>query len=133
VLKDGQLDDANARFDVAPDAGHGVYSFDVRITRPRLVVKSFGMRPVPARAGRPFSVFVTFARSDGTRPTAPSVTCRARLGGRVIAASGSSIAGGRATCRWALPNTARGKTIRGTVTVLANGLKTSRPFTAKVA
>lgn len=38
---DGQLDDTNARFDVAPDPGHGMYSFDVRITPPRLVVRDW--------------------------------------------------------------------------------------------
>jgi hypothetical protein len=129
---DGQLDDTNARFDVAPDPGHGMYAFDVSITPPRLVVRSFGMRPTPPRAGRPFSAFVTFARSDGTPPTAPSVTCRATVGGRALSASGSSVAGGRATCRWALSGTARGKTIRGTVTVRSGGLRASRPFTAKV-
>jgi hypothetical protein len=130
---DGQLDDANARFDVAPDPGHGVYAFDVRITPARLVVKSFGMRPSTPRAGKPLSVFVTFARSDGTPPTAPSVTCRATLGGRALSASGARVTGGRATCLWAIPRTARGQTIRGTVTVRSGGLKTSRPFTAKVA
>jgi hypothetical protein len=129
---DGQLDDTNARFDGAPDPGRGMYSFDVRITPPRLVVRSFGMRPPTPRAGRPFSVFVTFARSDGTRPAAPSVTCRATLGGRSLSASGASVAGGRATCRWALPASARGKTIRGTVTVRSGGLRVSRPFTARV-
>jgi hypothetical protein len=130
---DGQLDDRNARFDVAPDPGHGVYTFDVKITPPRLVVTSFGMRPLTPRAGRPLSVFVTFARSDRTPPTAPSVTCRATLGGRVLSASGSTVTGGRATCLWALPKTAKGKTVRGTVTVKAGGLKASRPFTATVA
>ena len=129
---DGELDDKDARFDVAPDPGHGVYTFDVRITRPRLVVKSFGMRPLTARAGQPLSVFVTFARSDRARPTAPSVTCRATLGGRALSASGSSVTGGRATCLWALPGSAKGKRIRGTVTVRSGGLKVSRPFTATV-
>jgi hypothetical protein len=129
---DGQLDDTNARFDAAPDPGHGVYAFDVRITPPRLLVRSFGMRPSPPRAGRPLSVFATFARSDGTPPTAASVTCRATLGGRALPASGSSVSGRRATCRWALPGTARGQTIRGTVTVRSGGLRVSRPFAARV-
>jgi hypothetical protein len=129
---DGQLDDTNARFDVAPDPGRGMYSFDVRITPPRLVVRSFGLRPPTPRAGRPFSVFVTFARSDGTAPAAPSVTCRATLGGRALSPSGSSVAGRRATCRWALPGSARGQTIRGTVTVRSGGLRVSRPFSARV-
>jgi hypothetical protein len=132
LTPDGQLDASNARFDLAPDAGRGLYSFDVRITPLRLVVRSFGMRPLSPRAGRPLSVFVTYARSDGTRPTAPSVTCRARLGGRVLPASGSSVTGGRATCRWVLPTNASGRTIRGTVTVQADGLRVSRPFTARV-
>ena len=130
---DGQLNYDNARIDFAPDVGRGMYSFDVRITPPRLVVRSFGVRPPTPRAGRPFSVFVTFARSDGTPPTAPSVTCRATVGGRALSPSGSSVTGGRATCRWALPGTARGKTIRGTVTVRSGGLRVSRPFTARVA
>jgi hypothetical protein len=129
---DGQLDDTNSRFDAAPDPGHGVYAFDVRITPARLVVRSFGVRPSPPRAGRPLSVFVTFARSDGAAPTAASVTCRATLGGRALAASGSSVSGRRATCRWALPGTARGQTIRGTVTVRSGGLRVSRPFSARV-
>ena len=130
---DGQLDDRNSRFDVAPDPGHGVYTFDVKITKPRLLVKSFGMRPLIPRAGAPLSVFVTFARSDRARATAPSVTCRATLGGRALSARGSTVSGGRATCLWALPSNAKGKTIRGTVTVLASGLKVSRPFSAAVA
>jgi hypothetical protein len=132
LTPDGQLDDTNARFDAAPDAGRGMYSFDVRLTPARLVVRSFGTRPLTPRAGRPFSVFVTFARSDGTPPTAPSVTCRATLGGRALSASGSSVTGGRATCRWALPASARGKTIRGTVTVRAGGLRASRSFARRV-
>ena len=132
LTPDGQLDAENARFDLAPDAGHGLYSFDVRITPPRLVVRSFGVRPPTPRAGRPLSAFVTFARSDGAPPAAPSVTCRATLGGRALRASGSSVAGARATCRWALPATARGQTIRGTVTVRSGGLRASRSFARRV-
>ena len=132
VLTNGQLDDKDARFDVAPDPGHGVYTFDVSIARPRLVVKSFGMRPLTPRAGRALSVFVTFARSDRARAIAPSVTCRATVGGRALSASGASVSGGRATCLWALPPSAKGKRIRGTVTVRSGGLKATRPFTAMV-
>jgi hypothetical protein len=129
---DGELDDTNVRFDAAPDPGRGMYSFDVRITPPRLVVRSFGLRPATPRAGRPLSTFVTFARSDGTPPAAPSVRCRATLGGRALPASGSSVTGGRATCRWALPASARGKTIRGTVIVQSGGLRASRSFIRRV-
>jgi hypothetical protein len=130
---DGKIDDTNARFDVAPDPGHGQYTFDVKITPPSLVVKTVVLRPLKPRAGKNLSVSVTFARSDRTPVTSPSVTCRATLGGKRLAASSSKVTGGRATCVWAIPETAKGKTIRGTVTMRARGLKASRPFAAKVA
>jgi hypothetical protein len=129
---DRQLNYDNARIDFAPDLGRGMYAFDVRITPPRLVVRSFGMRPATPRAGRSLSAFVTFARSDGAPAAAPSVTCRATVGGRALPASGSSATGGRATCRWAVPASARGQTIRGTVTVRSGGLRASRSFTRRV-
>jgi hypothetical protein len=129
---DGELDDTNARYDVAPDPGHGQYTFDVKITRPSLMVKSIGLRPLIPRAGNNLSVSVRFARSDRTPVTSPSVKCRATLGGKRLAASSSKVAGGRATCVWALPETAKGRTIRGTVTMRAQGLKASRTFAAKV-
>ena len=48
-------------------------------------------------------------------------------------ATSSDVAGGRATCVWGFPETAKGKTIRVTITVRAQGSKASRPFGAKVA
>jgi hypothetical protein len=127
----GELDLTNIHRDFAPE--RGIYTYDVKITPPTLVVKTFGMRPPQPRAGRPFSVFLTFARSDAAAPTTtPTATCKATLGGRALRASASTVAGARATCTWAIPKTAKGKTIRGTVTVQADGLKKARPFTAKV-
>jgi hypothetical protein len=124
----------NIRLDLAPDSGHGFYTYEVKITPPSLVVKSIGRKPLTPRAGKAFSVFVTFARSDGATPsTAPTATCRATVAGRALRASASVVTGGRATCTWSVPRTAKGKTIRGTITVQADGLKASRPFSAKVA
>lgn len=129
----GEPDFNNIRLDLAPDAGHGFYTYEVKVTPPSLVVKSIGRKPLAPRAGKPFSVFVTFARSDGAAPTtAPTATCRATLGGQALRASASVVTGGRATCTWSIPRKAKGKTIRGTITVQADGLKASRPFTAKV-
>jgi hypothetical protein len=123
----------NIRLDLAPDSGHGFYTYEVKVTPPSLVVKSISRKPLTPRAGKAFSVFVTFARSDGAAPsTAPTATCRATVGGRALRASASVVTGGRATCTWSVPKTAKGKTIRGTITVQADGLKASRPFTARV-
>jgi hypothetical protein len=127
----GDLDPTNIHRDLAPEVG--IYSYDVKITPPRLVVKSFSMRPLTPRAGRPVSAVVTFARSDGAVPSAPpTATCRATVGGRALRASATVATNSRATCTWALAKTAKGKTIHGTITVQADGLKASRPFTARV-
>jgi hypothetical protein len=128
---DGQPDFNNIHRDFAPEVG--TYSYDVKITPPRLVMKTFSMKPLTPRAGRLVSVVVTFARSDGAVPSAPpSATCRATVGGRALRASATVATNSRATCTWALAKTAKGKTIRGTITVQADGLKASRPFTARV-
>jgi hypothetical protein len=128
---DGQPDFTNIHRDFAPEVG--TFSYDVKVTPPRLVMKTFSIKPLTPRAGRPVSVAVTFARSDGAAPSAPpTATCRATVGGRALRASASVATNSRATCTWALAKTAKGKTIRGTITVQADGLKASRPFTARV-
>lgn len=131
VSPTGEPDFTNIHRDLAPEVG--TYSYDVKVTPPRLVVKSFAFKPLTPRAGRPVSAVVTFARSDGAAPSAPpTATCRATVGGRALRASATVATNSRATCTWALAKTAKGKTIRGTITVQADGLKASRPFTARV-
>jgi hypothetical protein len=131
----GELDFTNAHFDYAPDAGHGFFSYDVKITPPALVVKSFGMRPLKPHAGKPFSVFLVYARSDGSAATGvDTVTCKASIAGHALRASSPVVANGRATCTFAIPKTAKGKTIRATVTVVSpEGPKATHSFAAKVA
>ena len=78
----GEPDFTNIHRDFTPEIG--THSYDVKVTPPRLVVRTFGLRPLTPRAGRPLTGFVTFARTDGTAPTAPTVTCRATIGGRAL-------------------------------------------------
>ena len=125
----GEPDFTNIHRDSLPRSAH---SYDVKVTPPRLVVRSFGLRP-PRRARAGLNAFVTFARTDGATPTAPTVACRATIGGRALPSSGSSVTGTRASCVWPVPRTGKGKLIRGTITVQADGLRVSRPFSARVA
>ena len=53
--------------------------------------------------------------------------------GGALPSSGSSVTGTRASCLWPVPRTGKGKLIRGTITVQADGLRVSRPFSARVA
>jgi hypothetical protein len=133
LLPTGEPDFTNVHIDLAPDSGHGFYTYEVQITPPSLVVKSFSTRPLKPRSGKAYSATLVYARSDGATPSgAGAITCRATVGGRALRASASTSVGTRATCTWAIPKTAKGKTIRGTITVQSGGLKTSRAFSARV-
>lgn len=127
------LDFSNAVADVAPAFGAGLYSYEVKITPPTLVVKSF--RPTPARptAGRPFTLRLVAARSDtGAVVQNGRVTCVGRLGNVRLRSTVQRVQGGAATCTWNIPPNARGKTFRGSVTVSFEGLKAAQSYTGKV-
>ncbi len=129
----GEPSFANAHNDLAPDPGHGLYSYDVKIIPPTLVVRSSGTKPLAPRPDRPFTAFLVAARSDtGALVQSGKVTCKATIAFKPIKASSSGVANGRASCTWLIPKTAKGKKIRGSVTLEAEGLKATRSFTAKI-
>jgi hypothetical protein len=127
------LDFSNAVADLAPAFGAGLYPYEVKITPPTLVVKSF--RPTPARptAGRPFTLRLVAARSDtGAVVQNGRVTCVGRLGKVRLRATVQRVQGGAATCTWNIPPNAKGKAFRGSVTVSFEGLKAAQSYTGKV-
>ena len=129
----GDPDFTNAHVDTAPDQGHGFFSYDVKTLPPSLVVKSFGTKPAKPHAGKAFSVFVVYARSDGSASTGvDSAVCKGSVAGHALKGTGA-VTNGRATCTFAVPKTAKGKTIHIVLTVVgAEGTKTSHTFNAKV-
>jgi hypothetical protein len=129
----GNPDVTNAKNDQAPDPGHGLYSYDVKTAPLALVVKSFGQTPKSPKAGGSLVVFLTAARSDtGATIKAGTVTCRATLAFKPIAARVHKITGNRATCAFTIPRTATGKTVRGTIGLQFEGLTARRTFSAKI-
>jgi hypothetical protein len=129
----GEPDFTNIHVDFAPDQGHGLHSYDVKTAPPSLVVRSFRSSPARARAGTRYTVSATVVRSD-TGATIPSgrVTCRAAIAGRSLRGR-PSLAGGRASCSFTIPASARGKTIRGSMTVVSQGLRKVQSFSARIA
>jgi hypothetical protein len=94
-----------------------------RLSTPRLLVTP--ARPV---AGRSFTVQALVRRSDSGEPvTAGSVSCTARVGTTRLRARGG-FGSGHAQCVVSVPRNARGKTLRGTLSVRAVGATLSRPF-----
>lgn len=117
--------------DVGPDAG--IWTYDLvglpapSLSAPRLVVSP--KRPV---AGRPFSVSAVVTRSDtGAAITTGSVACNVRLGSTRLRTAGAFRAQS-ARCTMAIPRTAKGKTLSGSLSVRSAGAVVTKRFTFRV-
>ncbi len=127
----GAIDCTNCHGDGAPTAG--LYTYNVVVQKPTLVVRS--LKPTPARpvAGKPFTLRLVAARSDtGARVQNGRVTCVGRAGNVRLKAQVQRVQGGAATCTWNIPAGAKGKAFRGSVTVSFEGLRASQSYTGKV-
>ncbi len=129
----GDVDFTNAVADVAPAADAGLYQYEVKITPPTLVVRSLKATPKNPIAGRSFTLRLVAARSDTNAVVQNGrVACLARVGNARLRAQVQRVQGGAATCTWNLPVTAKGKTFRGSVAVVFEGLRASQAYSAKV-
>lgn len=119
--------------DDAPGGGVGLYPYEVRTARPALVVRSLRGTPAAPRAGQTFTLRMVAARSD-TNATIQNgrVTCAGRAGNSRLRAQLARVQGGAVTCTWRIPANAKGRTFRGTVTVIFEGLRASRSFSARI-
>ncbi len=129
----GDLDFTNAVGDIAPAAGAGLYQYEVKITPPTLVVRSLKPTPKNPIAGRPFTLKLVAARSDTNAVVQNGrVTCVGRIGNARLRARVQQVQGGAATCTWNLPPTSKGKTFRGSVTIVFEGLRAAQTYSSKV-
>jgi hypothetical protein len=121
----------NIHRDLAPDPGHGFWSYQV-LTKLVLTVTAFTTSPKPARAGRSFSVSLAANQNDTGGPVGSgTVACAASLAGKRVVAIRHVVANGVATCMWRIPKTAKGRLIRGTITLTVQGTRVTRPFSAR--
>lgn len=129
----GDLDFTNAVSDVAPAAGAGLYGYEVKITPPSLVVRRFTPSPRIPTAGRAFVLRLVAARSDtGAVVQNGRVNCVGRIGNARLRAQVQRVVAGAATCTWNIPPLAKGKTFRGSVSVVFEGLRASQSFSRSV-
>jgi hypothetical protein len=132
VDANGNPDNTNLHTDPAPDAGHGVFNYKV-LTKLTLSVAAFTTAPKPARAGKSFVAGLAANESDTQGPVQTgTVACAATIALKHIVATAHGVANGIAACSWKIPKTAKGKTIRGTITLTVQGVKVSRSFAAKI-
>lgn len=127
----GAIDCSACTRDFAP--GVGLYSYQVKIGKPSLVVKSLKPSPAKPTAGKAFTLRLVAARSDnGAVVQNGRATCIGRIGSAKIPASTQRVVGGATVCTWNIPGNAKGKTFRGSVSVTFEGLKASQSYAGKI-
>jgi hypothetical protein len=129
----GDLDFTNAVQDDAP-SGAGLFNYQLQITPPSLLVRRVTTVPKVPRAGRTFTMRLVAARSDtGATVQNGRVTCVGRAGTTRLRAQVARVTAGAATCTWNMPANAKGKTFRGSVTVVFEGLRASSSISRRIA
>jgi hypothetical protein len=129
----GDPDFTNSVGDAAPGGGVGLYPYEVITARPTLVVRSLKGTPAAPRAGQTFTLRMVAARSDTNAVLQNGrVTCVGRVGKARLRAQLARVQGGAVVCTWRIPVKAKGKTFRGSVTVVFEGLRASRSFSARI-
>jgi hypothetical protein len=129
----GALDDTNAHGDIAPGGSAGLYQYEVKTAPARLVVKSFKPSPAQPTAGKSFTIRLVAARSDtGAAVQNGRVTCVGKAGSARLKAQVQRVQGRAAVCTWTIPVGAKGKTFRGSVAVVFEGLRVSQGYAGKI-
>jgi hypothetical protein len=132
VDANGNPNYANVHVDFAPDPGHGAFTYQVMTTL-KLAITSFTTTPATVRAGGTLSASAGVTENDTNGPVQQGfASCHATVAGKVLTVTANSVVNGVASCAWKVPKTAKGKKVSATLTVVDNGAKVSRSFSAKV-
>jgi hypothetical protein len=125
------IDCSNAQGDFAPGGGAGLFAYEVKTAPARLVVRR--VTTGKATAGKPFTVRMVAARSDTNAVVRNGrVTCVGRIGNARLRARVQNVVAGAATCTWNLPANSKGKRIRGSVSLVFEGLRASQSFSTRI-
>jgi hypothetical protein len=129
----GEPDFGPASADFAPDLGKGFYTYDVKVAPARIVFKSLTKAPASPKAGKTFTVRMAATRSDtGAAIVNGQVDCTAKAGTRSVRPKSERFVGGQAVCVFTIPPRTAGKVLRGTITIVFEGKKLTRPFSGKI-
>lgn len=119
--------------DIAPN--EGVWTYDLGLPPappPTLAAAKPSGAPAKPRAGKPFVVSSVVTRSDtGAVVSDGSVACAVRVGSARVRAAGR-FRNERAQCAITVPKTAKGKVVRGTMTIRSLESSVVRSFSFRV-
>jgi hypothetical protein len=132
VDANGNPDFTNEKDDLAPDPGHGFWSYTV-IAKLTVTVQAFVYAPKPAKQGKNFAAGFAATESDTNGPvTKGTVACTATAGTKHLVALTHAVTNGVVACVWHVPLATKGKTLRGTVTLTVQGTTVTRSFAVKI-
>lgn len=119
-----------------PDLSNNSHTFRFEVEEPpppppaKVIASSVKLAPAKPKAGAP--VAATVRITAGGAPVRPNrVTCAGTAGGAKVGRTPRS-ASGTATCVYRPPRSAKGKTLRGTISFTAGGTKFFRRFSARL-
>jgi hypothetical protein len=115
--------------DIAP-AGLGDFFRYTFANKPALSLVAMRPSATPAqpRAGKPFAVNLAVRRSDTRRGiTSGTVSCKGSVAGKPLKGTGS-VARGAGHCSFAIPKSAAGMRLRGSITVRVDGKSVTAGF-----
>ena len=120
---------AGGSADTAPDIG--VWNYQVVAGPPKLALGK--LQVAKAVAGKALAVGMTLTRQDSGAPvTSGTVVCKGTIAGLGAVKGAGRFVNGVATCTFKIPKTAKGKTIKGTITVGFLGATLKQSFSAKI-
>jgi hypothetical protein len=126
------FDFGKATWDFAPERAQ-FWSYNVRLGPSRLFVRSFSTAPARPKAGKRLSVRLAAARNDtGSLLSSGRVTCVARIGAKPLKPSSQRFLRSRAMCVFSIPPSAKGKTLRGSITIAFEGKQLRKSFSRRI-
>ena len=129
----GNPDFTKSKADFAPDLGKGFYTYEVKVAPAKLEAKKLTTTPTTPKAGKAYTVRLTATRSDtGATIVNGEVDCTAKVGSKALNPKSEKFVGGQAVCVFQIPAGTQGKTLRGTITIVFEGKKLTRPFAGKI-
>lgn len=136
----GSGPESDFHIDFAPDAGHGTWNYQIKVapttrSQLKLATERFGTDVYPKRPKAPEQLvaYLLVRRLDtGKQIRTGQVLCRATIGGRALETISGGFFRGTVNCNWELPKSARGKTVKGSITITFQGAKISRPFSVRI-
>jgi hypothetical protein len=124
-----QFDFTNVRRDVAPSRDGASWTYTVGVGARALRAQALTIRPRVVRAGELVTARMHVVRVDtGATVRTGVVSCVARAGSARLQPLSRRFTSGRAACDFRVPSGARGKTLRGSISVAVGEATVTRTF-----